>query len=58
MTPTWKYTDARGVEHKGIMMKFFYNGGSDITYMMKSDKGEIDLISGSLINKMRRVEWK
>ena len=53
--PKWEYYDSRGIKHLGTMQKFSDKGGTDITYFMIDDKtGELSVLSGSLIKKMKR----
>ena len=52
----WSYVDSLGVKHKGYMEKFSDRGGTDITYFMIDGKtGQLSVISGSLIKKMKKI---
>jgi hypothetical protein len=52
----WRYKDARGVEHRGHVENVYDYGGTDISYGMRSSKGEYHMLSGSRL-KEARVEY-
>ena len=47
---SWEYVDARGT-----MKDSSDKGGTDITYFMIRDTGELDIVSGSRIKKMKGI---
>jgi hypothetical protein len=55
--PKWKYQDARGVDQTGHMERYVEHGGTDHTAYMRSDSGDLHLVSGSRLKAMSRI-WK
>lgn len=53
--PRYNYNDARGVPQTGRMEKYITGQGSDHTAAMRSDKGELHMVSGSALKAMKRV---
>lgn len=54
--PLHEYQDARGVVHLGYMERYFDYGGTDhVAYMRSYGTGELALVSGARLKKMRIV---
>lgn len=53
--PRWSYQDARGVQQTGKMEKYITGQGSDHTAAMRSDSGELHMVSGSRFKGMKRI---
>ena len=52
----WRYEDRLGKEHKGFIRCINDFGGTDIAYTFEdSETGEVNVISGSLLKKARRI---
>ena len=51
----WEYEDARGVKQKGKMEKYIERQGSDHTAFMKRQDGTLDLVSGSRLKQMKKI---
>lgn len=59
--PIWEYQDATGVTRRGSLITTKDFGGSDISYHFSrispgnSDNGQLDIVSGARLKKMRRI---
>ena len=53
--PGWSYEDARGVKKRGVVENTVDRGGTDVTYFMRSESGDLDLLRGELLKKANRT---
>lgn len=51
--PGMTYDDARGVSHTGVVENVVDSGGHDVTYFMRSEEGDLHVISGSVLETLR-----
>ena len=45
----WSYEDSCGIPRIGVVETTSDRGGTDVTYFLRRDTGELDVVSGSLI---------
>lgn len=54
--PTWEYETAIGIPVRGTLEKTSEGQGTDVTYFFRRETGELDVISGSRLKKIKRID--